>query len=400
MTSSATGERPAPTPSSAVAGPRRVRGRDIVANKVAGVTLRGLPYIPEPVKRTMLGRRSITLDGNTLDTTLHLMLTGQQALGLDGLVSDDDVVAARQQLELLSASFKKHIPVARVRDLAVDGAVGPLRARHYRTDAPAAPLLVFYHGGGHVIGSIETHDDLCREICRSGDVHVLSVDYRLAPEHKAPAGADDAFAAYLWALEHAAELGADPRRVAVGGDSAGGNLSAVVSLRARDEKAPAPALQLLFYPVTDHCAQTRSRTLFASGFFLTQRDMDWFTAQFLDDAPVERTDPRVSPLLAEDLSGLAPALVVTAGFDPLRDEGRQYADALRAAGTPVDYRQYGSLVHGFANFFPLGGASATATADTISAMRAHLTRVRLTHTRRAGTLCPWPPNPRRTLGTT
>lgn len=353
---------------------RAVRARDAVANKAAAVTLRGLPYIPDGVKRLLLGGRSINLDGNTLDTTLQLMLAGQQALGLDGLVADDDFVAARVQLELLADSFRKRIPVSRVADLTVTGEVGPIRARHYRTDEPAAPLLVFYHGGGHVIGSIDTHDDLCREICRQGRIHVLSVDYRLAPEHKAPASSQDAYAAYRWAREHAAELGADAQRVAVGGDSAGANLAAVVSLRARDEKEAPPALQLLLYPVTDYQGQTCSKTLFARGFFLTKRDIDWFSTRFLGGASVDMADPRVSPLLADDLSGLAPALVVTAGFDPLRDEGRHYADAMRQAGVPVDYREYGSLVHGFANFFPLGGASATATAEVISAMRAHLTR--------------------------
>ncbi|CAN3128262.1 alpha/beta hydrolase [Mycobacterium sp. smrl_JER01] len=354
---------------------RKAGATEVLANKIAGVTLRGMPRIPAPVKRLLVGGRSITIDGNTLDPTLHLMLTGQQLLGLDGLVADDDHVAAREQLEALAGSFAKRIPVAGVRDLTVAGAAGPIGARHYRTDEPDAALLVFYHGGGHVIGSIDSHDDLCREICRSGGVHVLSVDYRLAPEHPAPAAAEDAYAAYLWAVEHAAALGADPLRVAVGGDSAGGNLAALVALRARDENAAGPALQLLLYPVTHYHAETRSRTLFARGFFLTQRDIDWFRARYLDRAPLGPDDPRVSPLLAADHSQLAPALVVTAGFDPLRDEGRQYADAMRAAGTPVDYREYGSLVHGFANFFPLGGASATATVDFISAMRAHLTRV-------------------------
>lgn len=377
MTQAATGQTPAtsnPEATPELPAQRTARRRDVVANTVAGVTLRGLPYIPDRVKRLLLGRPSITLDGNTLDTTLQLMLAGQHVLGLEGLVADDDFVAARHQLELLAGSFRQQIPVSAVADLTVTGAVGPINARHYRTGEPDAPLLVFYHGGGQVIGSLDTHDDLCREICRTGRVHVLSVDYRLAPEHKAPAGSQDAYAAYRWALENAAELGADPQRVAVGGDSAGGNLSALVSLRARDEKAPLPALQLLLYPVTDYHGKTRSQTLFARGFFLTRRDMDWFDERFLGGAEVEPTDPRVSPLLADDLSGLPPALVVTAGFDPLRDEGRRYAEALRAAGVPVDYREYGSLVHGFANFFPLGGASATATADVISAMRAHLTR--------------------------
>jgi acetyl esterase len=148
----------------------------------------------------------------------------------------------------------------------------------------------------------------------------------------------------------------------------------VVSLRARDESIQLPAVQLLFYPVTDWGAQTRSRTLFADKFFLTGADLQFGTEKYLDGADVDASDPRVSPLLADDFSGLPPAVVLTAGFDPLRDEGRQYADALRAAGVTVDYREFGSLIHGFANFFPLGGGSATATAESISALRAHLTR--------------------------
>jgi acetyl esterase len=349
--------------------------KDTIVTAAAGLTLRALPRIPDPVKRALLGGRSVTIDGNTLDTTLQLMLAGQKAAGINGLVASDDVTAARQQLETLAAGFKQSIPVAGVANLSIPGPAGPIAARHYRPDGAGAPLLVFYHGGGQVIGSIETHDDLCRQLCRAGGVHVLSVDYRLGPEHKAPAGTDDAYAAFTWALEHAAELGADPRRVAVGGDSAGGNQAALVSLRARADRQRLPALQLLFYPVTDYTGETRSKTLFADGFFLTRHDIDWFCAHYLDGAELAPSDPRVSPLLSDDLSGLPPALVLTAGFDPLRDEGRRYADAMRAAGVAVDYREFGSLVHGFANFFPLGGDSATAVAESISAMRAHLARV-------------------------
>ena len=371
MTQSLPGHAPPVGPPAGDAAPR---GRDAIVNAAAGVTLRALPRIPNAIKRLLLGGRSVTVDGNTLDTTLQLMLAGQRATGIDGLASSDDVHAARSQMRILAASFKQDIPLAGVTNLSIPGPAGPIRARHYRPAERDAPLLVFFHGGGQVLGDLDTHDDVCRKFCRDGGVHVLSVDYRLAPEHKAPAGSDDAFAAYQWALEHAAELGADPSRIAVGGDSAGGNLAALVSQRARHEGTPLPALQLLFYPVTTYADQTRSQTLFAEGYFLTKRDIDWFRHKYLDGADVDAADPRVSPLRADDLSGLPPALVLTAGFDPLRDEGNQYAEAMRAAGVTVDLREFGSLVHGFANFFPFGGGSAAATAETISAMRAHLSR--------------------------
>ncbi len=182
-------------------------------------------------------------------------------------------------------------------------------------------------------------------------------------------------AAFKWAYEHADELGAIPGRVAVGGDSAGGNLAAVVCQLARDKGGPTPVLQWLIYPRTDFTAQTRSLSLFARGFALTKRDMDWFESQYLRGSGIDRADPRVSPLLAESLSGLAPALIAIAGFDPLRDEGESYAVALRAAGTAVDLRSMGSLTHGFANLFQLGDGSATGTSELISALRAHLSRV-------------------------
>jgi acetyl esterase len=343
--------------------------------KFGGTTLRALPRIPDPVKRLLLGGRSVVIDGNTLDTTLQFMLFGQNKMGLGSLILDHDISTARALLQMLTDGFKQDIPVASVTNLGIPGPDGTIPARHYRPiDGDGAPLLVFYHGGAMVLGDLDTHDDACRQICREGGLHVLSVDYRLAPEHKAPASVDDAFNAFTWALDHAPELGADSGRVAVGGDSAGANLATLVSLRARDEGVRLPAVQLLFYPVTDWGAQTRSRTLFGEGFFLTGGDLRFGAEKYLEGADVDATDPRVSPLLADDLSGLPPALVLTAGFDPLRDEGRQYADALRAAGVTVDYREFGSLIHGFLNFFPVGGGSAAATAESISALRAHLAR--------------------------
>ena len=356
------------------------RSRLAVLNAASAGMLRLLPRIPDSVKKVLLGGRTITVDGNTLDTTLQFMLTLQKSSGVSGLVASSDVGVARAQLRKLARVITAAIAVG-VKDLTVSGAAGPLRARHYvpvnaigtKPLRPLRPLLVFFHGGGFVVGDLETHDALCRLICRDAEVHVLSIDYRLAPEHKAPAAVEDAYAAYRWAVDHAGELGADPARIAVGGDSAGGNLAAVVSMIARDEGVRLPTLQLLIYPVTNYFnGDTRSKTLFADGYFLTKKDIDWFEAHYLGGAPIDSSDPRISPLLADDLSGLPPALVLTAGFDPLRDEGTQYADAMAAAGVPVDHRQFGALVHGFANFFPLGGGSASATAELVSALRAQL----------------------------
>ena len=376
---------PVPTPPAGYAAPvphdgvgQPGRARLAVLNASSGLVLRILPHLPDAVKRLLLGRRTVTVDGNTLDTTLQLMLAAQRSAGVNGLVGSSDVAVARSQLRTLSAMIDAGIVVG-TRDAVIPGPAGPIPVRHYTpvatssADGPA-PLLVFFHGGGFVVGDLETHDDLCRLICRDARVHVMAVDYRLAPEHPAPAGVEDCYAAYRWALAHAAELGADPSRVAVGGDSAGGNFAAVVSQLSRNDAIALPALQLLIYPGTNFASDTRSKTLFSDGYFLTRKDMDWFRDNYLAGSSLDVTDPLISPLLATDMSGLPPALVLTGGFDPLRDEGDQYADALRAAGVPVDHRRFGSLVHAFANFFPLGGDSATATTEMVSALRAHLSR--------------------------
>ncbi|MGX9671840.1 alpha/beta hydrolase [Mycobacterium sp. HM-7] len=360
-------------PEHPIAG-RPSRLRLAVLTRAGGTALRILPKIPDRVKRLLLGGRRVTIDGNTLDTTLQLMLTAQNSSGAGGLVASSDVTVARAQLTTLSQYLDPAIAVTTT-DFTIPGPAQALRARHYRPDVTGpTPMLVFFHGGGFVVGGIESHDGLCRLISRDAGVQVVSVEYRLAPEHPAPAASDDCYATYLWCVENAARLGADPAKIAVGGDSAGGNLAAVVSQQARDNRAPLPALQLLIYPVTNFAGDTRSKVLFADGYFLSKIDMDWFRANYLAESKLDPSDPRVSPLLADDLSGLPPALVLTGGFDPLRDEGDAYAAALAAAGVPVDHRTYGSLIHAFANFFPLGGDSAVATADFISAFRAHLTR--------------------------
>ena len=335
--------------------------------------------IPAPVKRLLAGGRSVAIDGNILDPTLQLMLSAQRAVGIDGLIIDDNPVISRAQLRETTSGFGGPEIHVDVRDLAIPGPAGAIGARLYRpVGGGLKPLLVFYHGGGFVVGDLDTHDALCRLACRDGDVAVLSVDYRLAPEHPAPAALDDAYAAFRWAHGHAIELGGLDDRIAVGGDSAGGNLAAGVALAARDDArrtgSPTPVLQWLLYPMADCTAQTRSRTLFADGFLLTRHDIDFFTEQYVGRSELSAVDPRVSPLLADDLSGLPPALLATAGFDPLRDEGERYAAALAAAGDAVDLRAMRSLTHGFMNLFPLGGGSATAATELISALRAHLSR--------------------------
>ncbi|MBS9534238.1 alpha/beta hydrolase [Mycobacterium sp. M1] len=359
------------------------RFADRLQSTAVSVGMKVTPFLPLPVKRLMTGGRSVSIDGNTLDPTLQLTLAGQRVLGIDGLVIDDDVEASRAQLrELLSGLGGEDVHV-KVRDVTVPGPAGDIGARLYRPPGGrTTALLVFYHGGGFVIGDLDAYDAVCRQVCRDGDVAVLSVDYRLAPEHPAPAALDDAYAAFRWAAEHAADLGAVPGRIAVGGDSAGGNLAAGVALLARDEArrqapdkgAPTPILQWLLYPVTDCAATTRSRTLYADGFVLTKHDIDWFTAQYVGGSGVDPTDPRVSPLRASDLSGLPPALIALAGFDPLHDEGASFAAALQEAGNVVDLRVAGPLTHGFVSLAALGGGSATATTQLISALRAHLSR--------------------------
>jgi acetyl esterase/lipase len=339
----------------------------VCSTVVAGTNIDVARSIADP------SSQPIIVDFNTLDPAVQVFLDGRRAKGMSGLVVDDDVEATRAHEQ----ADPKRLAHPRVQvattDLTIPGPAGVIRARHYvPPGAEPRPLLVFYHGGGLVYGDLDLYDDIVRQICHDARVHVLSIDYRLAPEHKAPAAVDDAYAAFLWAAAHATDLGALPGRVAVGGDSAGGTLAAVVSQMARGGDGPLPTLQWLIYPLTDVDAQTRSRTLFANGFLLSAHDIDWFDRQYLDGSNIASSDPRVSPLETPDLSGLPPALVITAGFDPLRDEGRQYAVAMQAAGVPVELHEMSTLTHGFLNLGSLGGESKDAVAAAISELRVWL----------------------------
>ncbi len=250
--------------------------------------------------------------------------------------------------------------VAKVEHLQANGPAGPLPVRLYRAlgaaDDERLPVLVFFHGGGWTIGDLDTHDVVCREFANLAHCAVASVDYRLAPEHKFPAAVEDAIAATHWIGRMADTLGLDPARVAVGGDSSGGNLAAVVAITLRDAGGPPLAMQVLIYPATDLAADRESHMKFAEGYMLTREAILWFAGNYLRGSD-DVADWRASPLRARDLAGVAPAYVITAGFDPLIDEGKAYADRLHEAGVPVTYECFEGMIHGFVT---MGGMIAAA----------------------------------------
>ncbi len=263
------------------------------------------------------------------------------------------VADARVQYEARVALMAPPAPVAAVEQRSIGGPGGPLRLRIYRPHGNGPfPLLVFFHGSGFVLCSLDTHDGMCRNLCAGAGCVVVSVDYRLAPEHKFPAPLDDCVFATRWAAQHADDLSADGSRIALAGDSAGGNLAAAAALRLRDEGGPALRGQLLIYPVTDYYTPgTPSYRENADGYGLTRDTMIWFWDHYLADA-ADATDPYASPLRAATVAQLPPALVVTAEFDPLRDEGEAYAAQLRAAGVVAPTSRWDGMNHGF--FFWVG----------------------------------------------
>jgi acetyl esterase/lipase len=273
-------------------------------------------------------------------------------------------------------------PVDQVISGQVDTPSGAIAVRIYvpHGNRPM-PGVVFFHGGGWARGSLQTHDPLCRSLANGGGCIVVSVDYRMAPEHTFPAAIDDAVAATRWVAEHAEELGIDSRRLAVGGDSAGGNLAAAVALVLRDEGGPALVHQLLFYPVTDRNFDTGSYLENAEGYMLTRDAMRFYWGIYLRDE-ADADDQRASPLRARDFSNLPPALVITAEFDPLRDEGRAYADRLRNAGTPVVYHEYPGMVHGFATMAGVLDQGKQAVQEAAAALREAFQRASTTPGRR------------------
>lgn len=262
----------------------------------------------------------------------------------------------------------KH-PVHEVSDRTIPGPAGDIPVRVYRpSDAQSLPLLVWFHGGGWVTGNLDTHDQICRMLADEAGIVVLSVDYRLAPEAKFPAAVDDCAAAYEWSLAHAGDVGADATRIAIGGDSAGGNLTAVVALVARERGLAQPKLQLLVYPVTDYELESDAMVENAKGYFLEAESMRWFYGHYAR-TPADGDDWRFSPIRADDLSGLARAVVITAEFDPLRDQGEAYGEKLRAAGVPTEVVRADGLIHGFFGMHAFMPPGKDAWDVSIAALR-------------------------------
>lgn len=342
-----------------------------------------LMSLPESVQRAVAGR-PVMLDGQTLDTETQFMLRLQRLLkepGAETLPIPQGRAAILRQARLAGGRQ----PIGEVRDLEVPGADGPLAVRLYlpRAQVPtgsggsttraggASPLLVFVHGGGMMYGDLDSHDATCRFLAERGDVRVLAVDYRLAPEHTFPAAVDDCWAAYQWVAENPDRLGADPDRLAVGGDSAGGYLAAVVALKAAEAGVPC-AFQLLVYPVTNMAEKSESRETFGEGFYLTTAFTDLAEETYFVD-PAHKRDPLASVAFTEKIpENLAPAYVATAGFDPLRDEGEAWARRLADSGVDVTLRRFPGLIHGFVNVVGVGRAQRAAVAEIAAQLKAAL----------------------------
>jgi acetyl esterase len=311
------------------------------------------------------------IEGQRLASDIHALLRIAELFRGDSLRSKGDPNEARAERhhEARIVGHRPPIAMQRVEAVQLDGPAGKIGARLYTPPTQRTPpLLVYFHGGGWVIGDLETHDDPCRFLAAHSGAKVLAVDYRLAPEHPFPAAVEDAEAAYGWAVGNTERLGVAPGRIAVGGDSAGANLAAAVCLAARDGDVPPPSMQLLIYPVTETAGEAPSRRTFGEGFLLTRRDMDWFEERYLPP-DVDRADPRVDVLRAPDLSSLPPAYVATAGFDPLRDEGEAFAERLREAGVRVALRRHPGLVHTFANLTAICPSARAAMLEAAGALQ-------------------------------
>jgi len=342
--------------------------------RLATLVARAALSLPDRLIRAIVGA-PVRVEGSQLSPTAQLLIALERFVPRSEPQAVPDLAAARRDFDIVSALM--HAGVARdvrVRDTVVAG----LPARVYSPPSASGPLplLVFFHGGGFVIGSVTSHDGLCRFLSLHGGVRIVSVEYALAPEHPYPAAVDDAYAAFLDVVSNAERFGGTAGAVGVGGDSAGGALSAVVAQRCVDDAVPTPAFNLMLYPAVDGLGEHRARQLFGRGYFIDTDMINWYRSCYAPD--LERLfEPYASPLRAPDFRGLPPTCVITAGFDALRDEGNEYADRLRAAAVPVTHLHCEGLVHGFASFLACDKHARRAMHDVAAELR-HMAAVAMT----------------------
>jgi acetyl esterase len=332
------------------------------------MVVRTLLSLPTAMLRLMAGGGVVYQGGRTLDPRLQYLAA--QARGAPPMTTLSPEEARRANTAAVAMMTGDPEPGVRFESLSIPGPGGDIPARLYRPQGQdsEAPLMVFAHMGGGVIGDLDTCHAFCSILAKAGRGPVLSIDYRLAPEHRFPAGLEDVLAAYRWGRDNAERFGAPAAQAAIGGDSAGGNFAAVACQALKRAGEPQPTLQLLIYPWVDVVCESASMTTYADAFPLTRAMLDWFAGHYMGpgDSPA---DPRLSPLRAESLSGLAPAVVVTAGFDPLLDQGEAYARRLKEAGVPVVYRCYDRLAHGFTAFTGAVPCADVACREVAGLMR-------------------------------
>ncbi|HYB91439.1 MAG TPA: alpha/beta hydrolase [Candidatus Binataceae bacterium] len=306
-----------------------------------------------------------------LDPQMKLLLDAMNAAGPLFLRAETPEQARAKMAALIEARPRPVVPIYRVEDRHIPGPAGQIAIRIYTPQARTPMgVLVFFHGGGWVLGDLESHDGLCRSIANGAGCLTVAVDYRLAPEHPFPAAPEDCYAATRWVAENAASLGGDPSHIAVGGDSAGGNLAAAVAMMARDRGGPGLCFQLLIYPALSAACDTQSQREFADdGFLASRADAEWFWGHYLG-APGDRENPYACPNAAKDLGRLPPALVLTASHDPWRDDGEAYAERMRRAGVPVVCTRYDGVIHGFVSFADLLDKGKQALAQAAEALRS------------------------------
>jgi acetyl esterase len=341
-----------------------------LGTRARAAVVRGLFGLPGPVRRSLAGP-PVRIDGQELALDAQLAIRLKNASGSDVFAGPVDKARARYDALPRLVGYRPPRPVA-TREIGVPAGHGQIPATLYTpADAPKpSGLLVYFHGGGFTVGSRTSHDPVARFLAHHAGARVLSVEYRRAPEHPFPAAVEDAVCAFEYAHGHAAELGADPDRVAVGGDSAGGNLAAVTAQQAVRRGGAMPAFQLLMYPPTDIGVRRPSHELFNRASTFTDKNLQWVIANYVP-AGTDPSDPRLSPLRGE-VAGLPPAYLASAGFDPLRDDAVAYADKLRAAGVPVALSRQPDLPHAYLNFVGLGGRFAEAAAEAAGALRLGL----------------------------